>query len=165
LTADRKKPPELTGRHVLIWLIGFFGLIFLVNAVLVQAAISTFGGVETTSSYKAGLQFGSEVTKAMRQQDLHWRVEGNLRRGAKDDVVLDIDVRDASGNPVNGLSANATFAHPANSRLDRTIALSADGLGHFHGAGQGHSGQWELIVDFHRGVERVFRSRSRVKLK
>ena len=162
---DQKKPRELTGRQVLLWLIGFFGLIFLVNAVMVQAAISTFGGVETTSSYKAGLQFESEVARAMRQQDLHWRVEGALKRDAQGEAVLDISVRDANGNPVTGLSADATLAHPANARLDHTIPLRADGAGHFHGAGQGQSGQWELIVDFYRDNERVFRSRSRLTLK
>ncbi len=165
MQTDRKKPRELTGRHVLLWLIAFFGLIFLVNAVMVKAAISTFGGVEATSSYKAGLKFGSEVARAARQQDLHWRVEGALKRDAQGEAVLDISVHDANGNPVDGLNADATLAHPANARLDLTVPLYASGPGHFHGVSQGNSGQWELIVDFYRNNERVFRSRSRVTLK
>ena len=57
-----KKPQrELTGGKVLLWLVAFFGVVFVVNGVLVRAAISTFGGVETLSSYKAGLQFEQEV--------------------------------------------------------------------------------------------------------
>ena len=52
-----RKPCELTGKHVLLCLLGFFGVVFAVNAVLVKAATSTFGGVETSSSYKAGLMF------------------------------------------------------------------------------------------------------------
>ena len=52
-----KKPRELTGRHVLLWIVGFFAVIFAVNGILVRAATSTFGGLETQSSYKAGLMF------------------------------------------------------------------------------------------------------------
>ena len=150
---------------MLIWLVGFFGLVFAVNAVLVQAATSTFGGVETHEFLQGGLQFESEVARAERQQALHWRVDGKLKRDAQGEAVLDISVRDANGNPVTGLTADATLAHPADARLDHIIPLCADGAGRFHGAGQGQSGQWELIVDFYRDSERVFRSRSRVTLK
>ena len=52
---------QLTGRTVLVWLVAFFGVVFAVNAVMIHAAISTFGGVETASSYKAGLAFEQEV--------------------------------------------------------------------------------------------------------
>ena len=48
--AKQKQARILTGRAVLLWLVAFFGVVFAVNGVLVQAAISTFGGVETTSS-------------------------------------------------------------------------------------------------------------------
>ena len=61
-----KKPPELTGRTVLVWFVAFFGVVFAVNAILVKAATSTFGGVETTSSYKAGQMFEREVARAER---------------------------------------------------------------------------------------------------
>lgn len=159
------KPNELTGRHVLLWLIGFFGLVFIVNAVLVRAATSTFGGLETPSSYKAGLTFEDEIAKAERQQALRWQVDGKLTRDRAGETVLDISVRDAQGQPVTGLTADATLAHPADARLDQIIHLVEGGAGAFHGEAQGHSGLWELIVDFYRDHERVFRSRSRVSLK
>ena len=161
----RDKPYELTGRHVLLWLVGFFGLVFIVNAVLVRAATSTFGGLETPSSYKAGLMFESEVARAARQQALRWQVDGKLTRDREGEAILDISVRDAQGAPVTGLSADATLAHPADARLDQIIHLAKIGAGVFHGEALGHSGQWELIVDFYRGQSRVFRSRSRVSLR
>jgi nitrogen fixation protein FixH len=160
-----KKPRELTGRAVLLWLLGFFGVVFAVNGVLVQAATSTFGGLETQSSYKAGLLFEDEVAKAERQQALQWQVDGKLVRDRAGEAVLDISVRDAQGAPVGGLTADATLAQPADSRLDHVIPLARNGTGTFHGADQAQSGQWELIVDFYRGDARVFRSRSRVTLQ
>src|SRR5581483_6666742 len=149
------RPRELTGRHVLLWVVGFFGVVFLANAVLVKAATSTFGGLETQSSYKAGLVFEREVARAERQQALGWTVDGRLVRDNSGEAVLTVGVRDA----------DATLAHPADSRLDHVIALTAAGAGVFRGRDQVPPGQWELIVDVYRGAERVFRSQSRVTLQ
>ena len=161
----QKKPRVLTGRAVLIWLLAFFGVVFAINGVLVQAAISTFGGVETLSSYKAGLQFEREAGLAQRQDALHWQVGGTLKRDRAGDAVLDVTARDAQGALLRGLSAKARLAHPADDRLDRVIEIGAAGDGVFHGATTAQAGQWELIVDLYRGGERVFRSRSRVTLR
>ena len=131
---NHPRPRELTGRAVLIWLIGFFAIVFAVNGWLVQAATSTFGGLETQSSYKAGLMFEQDVAEAERQQALQWRVDGKLARGRDGAAVLDISVRDAHGSPVTGLSADARLAHPADERLDHVIQLGRIGAGAFHGA-------------------------------
>lgn len=159
------KPRELTGRAVLLWLVAFFAVVFAVNGWMVMAATSTFGGLETRSSYQAGLMFESEVARAERQQARHWQIDGKLKRDRAGEAVLDISVRDEHGEPVGGLSADATLEHPADARRDNVIHLSKIGPGAFHGAAQGHAGQWDLIVDFYRGGERVFRSRSRVSLE
>jgi nitrogen fixation protein FixH len=163
--AKQKQARILTGRHVLQWLVAFFGIVFAVNGVLVRAAISTFGGVETLSSYRAGLQFEQEVGLVQRQDALHWQVTGKLARDSAGVAVLDVTARDAQGAPLSGLTADARLAHPADDRLDRVIAVRSVAGGVFHGAAQAQPGQWELIVDLYRGDQRVFRSRSRVSLR
>ena len=164
-TRTPRRLRELTGRHVLLGLIAFFGVVFAVNGVLVRAAISTFGGVETASSYKAGLQFEHEVAVAERQDALHWQVSGTLRRAGAGQAVLDLTARDARGAPLAGLSADARLAHPADERLDRVIEVRSVAAGVFHGQAAAQPGQWDLIVDLYRGGERVFRSQSRVTLR
>lgn len=163
--SSRKRPRELTGRAVLFWLLGFFGFVMAVNAVMVKAATSTFGGVETASSYKAGLMFKQEVAAAERQDGRHWRIDGRLGRDSGGGAVLDIEARDAQGAPVTGLTAKAVLAHPADARLDQVIVLSRFGAGQFRGQTPAEAGQWELIVDLYRGEERVYRSRNRVTLR
>ena len=163
--AKQKQARILTGRHVLQWLVAFFGIVFAVNGVLVRAAISTFGGVETLSSYRAGLQFEQEVGLVQRQDALHWHVTGKLARDSAGVAVLDVTARDAQGAPLSGLTADARLAHPADDRLDRVIAVRSVAGGVFHGAAEAQPGQWELIVDLYRGDQRVFRSRSRVSLR
>lgn len=165
MTTSAKKPRELTGHAVLLWILGFFGFVFAVNGVLVQAATSTFGGLETASSYKAGLKFKDDMASATRQANLHWKVDGRLTRDKAGEAAIDVTVNDDKGAPVTGLSGSARLAHPATSRLDHDVALSVLGAGALHGVTVAPAGQWELILDLDRGGERVFRSRSRVTLK
>jgi nitrogen fixation protein FixH len=159
-----KKPRELTGRAVLIWLVVFFGFVFAVNGVMIRAATSTFGGVETTSSYRAGQVFEQEVARAERQDARHWQVSGKLVRDRNGEAVLDLTARDDKGAPLTGLTAKARLAHPADERLDHVIALARIGAGEFKGEADAGPGQWELIIDLYKGDDRVFRSRSKVIL-
>ncbi len=159
------KPRELTGRHVLLWLVGFFGLVFLINGIMAKAAISTFGGVETQSSYKAGQTFEHEVALARAQDALHWKVDGNLDLDRAGEAVLDMTVRDERGQPVGGLTADARLWHPADSRRDHIIPMRKTAPGAFRGEARAEAGRWELIVDFYRGDKRVYRSRSEIVLK
>ena len=123
--AKQKQVRILTGRAVLLWLVAFFVVVFAVNAVLVRAAISTFGGVETTSSYKAGLQFGHEVAVVERQDALHWQVSGKLTRDGAGQAVLDVTARDADGAPARrfarGCTARASGRRSASITLFRSV--------------------------------------------
>jgi nitrogen fixation protein FixH len=165
MSARSRRPRELTGRAVLLWLVGFFVFVFAVNAVLVRAAISTFGGVETASSYKAGLQFEHEVSVAGQQDARHWQVSGRLTRDKAGQAELDIVARDAKGVPLAGLTADARLAHPADERLDHVIPVRTITAGVFQGKAEAQPGQWDLIVDLFKGDKRLFRSRSRVTLR
>ena len=160
-----QKTREITGKHVLLCFLGFFGLIFAVNGVLVKAATSTFGGVETSSSYKAGLMFKQDIAAAEQQDALHWRVDGRIARNASGSAILDISAHNDKGSPLTGIGAKARLAHPADERLDHIVALDRVGPGQFHGEAEAHAGQWELIIDLFRDDVRMFRSRSRVTLR
>ena len=52
----------------LVRLVTFFAIVAAVNAVMMTAAITTFGGVETGSSYQAGLTFARD-NSAVQAQD------------------------------------------------------------------------------------------------
>ena len=137
----------------------------MVNGVLVQAATSTFRGLETGSSYQAGLVFKQQVESAERQDALHWQVDGKLTRDKAGEAILDISARDGQGALLNGLTATAVLAHPADTRLDRPISMNLTGPGTFRGEAAAAPGQWEIIINLSRGDERMFRSRSRVTLR
>jgi nitrogen fixation protein FixH len=153
----------LTGRTVLICLIAFFGVISIVNGIMIRAAISTFGGLETGSAFQAGQTFKYEIEAARAQEFRHWQVKANVRR-ADGGTVVEIDARDESGRPLAGLEAVASLHRPTDRRGDVGIRLSEEGVGQFRGTGPSAIGQWDLLIDLSRNGERLFRSRNRVIL-
>jgi nitrogen fixation protein FixH len=163
--AKTKKPREITGRMVLFTLIGFFGVIFTVNAVLLQLAASTFGGLETESSYRAGLAYKNEIETAHIQDQRGWNVEAALKRQSDSDVLVEAIVHDANGQVPQRLVATARLAHPADTRRDQDLILNEENAGTFRGHADAAAGQWDLIIDFTRDGERLFRSKSRVTLR
>jgi nitrogen fixation protein FixH len=154
----------LTGRTVLFCLIAFFTTISLVNAIMIRAAVTTFGGLETSSAYRAGQKFESEIEAARAQEARQWKVNATVRR-AGGNAVVEIDVRDAAGLTVAGLAATAALHRPTDARQDHVVSLTESAPGHFSGASAAAPGQWDLLIEFSRGGERVFRSRNRVVLQ
>jgi len=153
----------VTGRLVLFCLIAFFAVVSLANAILIRAAVTTFGGLETASSYQAGLAFSRESAAARAQDERHWQVKANVLPAAGVTTV-EIDARDAAGQPLAGLQASASLAHPADRRADQIVHLSEPASGRFRGSVAPVSGQWDLVIELSGNGVRMFRSRNRVVL-
>jgi nitrogen fixation protein FixH len=165
LDETRAQPRQITGLMVLGFMIAFFAIIVGVNAFMAHAALTTFGGVDTASSYQAGQMFERDVDMAKAQDAQHWQVDAKLTRAADGTTLLDIIARDGSGAPVSGVTASAQFARPTDRRLDRSIAVPQAGPGHFVGSAALAAGQWDLLIELSRQDERLFRSKNRVILK
>ncbi|MGQ3673821.1 FixH family protein [Xanthobacter sp. TB0136] len=159
-----RAPRQITGRMVLIAICLFFLVIFTVNFIMARFAITTFAGVETESSYKAGLQFSQEYAAAERQNDQHWTVDVEMINPGGTARKLDVTVLDAEGVPLTGLVALGRFAHPTDRRKDVELDMEPLGNGHYQVSTDAAPGQWVLVIDFMKGDERVFRSRNRIYL-
>ncbi len=150
---------------VLVGLLAFFGIVLGANGLLVHKALSTFGGVETDSSYHAGQLFERDVAMASAQDAQHWRVEASVTPAAGGSALLDIVAHDGAGLAVAGIDATATFERPTDRRLDRSVAVSEDAPGHFRGSAAISPGQWDLVIELTRQGERQFRSKNRIVLR
>jgi len=159
-----KHPRPLTGRTVFLCLIGFFGVVTLANAIMIRAAISTFGGVETPSSYQAGFAFARNAAAARAQDELRWQVKATVRP-TLEVVAVEIDARDSMGRPLAGLEATVMLHHPTDRRADQTVALTEGAAGTFRGTSARFSGQRDLMIELSRSGERLFRSQNRVVLQ
>ncbi len=155
---------RITGRMVLFSLIGFFGLIFAANAVLIWLAVSTNTGVVVSSSYKAGGGYQAELDAGKAQAERNWSVVADIVRSGEG-AAIDITVRDANGAPVSGLDVSARLASVASEADDRLATLSEGEVGRYRGAVDTlAAGKWLLIIDAMRGEDRVYRSENRVSL-
>jgi nitrogen fixation protein FixH len=153
-----------TGWRVLLALLGFFGVVFAVNGVMIYEALSTLSGVDTDSAYQAGLMYEQSVAMAKAQDERHWRVDAKLTPSPVGER-LDVNARDAAGQPLGGIEASAIFERPTDRRLDRSVVLVEDVAGRFHGSAEITAGQWDLVIELTHHGEQLFRSRNRVILK
>jgi nitrogen fixation protein FixH len=145
---------------VLICFVTFFGIVFAMNAALVRFALSSFGGVETESSYKAGLAFRNELAVAKAQDARHWQVDASIEPEG-DLTRVTVLARDADARILNGLAAEARLSHPTDRRRDVTLTLAETAPGRFEGSAAALKGQWDLVLDLARDGEVLFRSKSR----
>lgn len=158
--SDEGKGRPITGRTVLACFIGFFGIVFTANFFLVRAAVTSFGGLETESSYKAGLAFRAESEAAAAQDARHWQVDAHIEPGR-----LDVAARDAAGNPLTDVALAATLQHPTNRRLDVALDPVRVSAGQWRATDTVASGQWELVIELSCEGERMFRSTNRVIIR
>jgi nitrogen fixation protein FixH len=155
---------RVTGRMVLICLVAFFAVVIGVNAVMIAAAVSTFGGLETEGRYEAGRAFARDHAAAAAQDALHWRIKGKVSAEAGRTLV-EVVASDDADRPLAGLQASARLVHPADKRADRVIALREDAPGQFKGRDTPLAGQWELVIELSRDGTRLFRSNNRIFLR
>lgn len=155
-------PPRrpVTGRMVLACFLGFFAVIFVANFFLVRAALTSFGGVETESSYKAGLAFRQESEAAAAQTARRWRVEAHIGEGA-----VEMSARDVEGRPLTGLEPAMRLHHPTDRRFDVVLDPLAAGAGLWRAEERVPPGQWDLVIELSRDGERLFRSTNRVTVR
>ena len=155
----------LTGRRVLAYLLGFFGLIFAVNGVFVYFALSTFNGVHTENAYIKGLNYNATIEAAEQQAALGWRMETVLTptdRGG----ILTVTMHTANGEPVDGLGIDGMFLRPAQDGLDRPVVLQQVGAGRYDALVElPVRGQWDLRLVATTRDGATYRSAERVWLK
>lgn len=157
---------RLTGRHVLIILLAFFGVVFAVNFTMMHYATSTFSGMEDDSPYKNGLAYNTDINAGRKQNERGWKVEASIAEVSAGETRIVLSTRDAQDAALAGIEGTIRLERPADRRLDHTAALSHTGDGRYQVTFQDVArGQWDLVIELRREDERLFLSRNRVILK
>jgi nitrogen fixation protein FixH len=157
---------SLTGRTVLFLLLTFFGVVVGVNMVMATFAVRTLSGTEVDSAYRASLGFNSDIAAARAQAARGWQMAAHIEHAPDGVAALKVEARDPRGAPLGGLAISARLQRPTDKRADRLVALAEQDTGIYRGVADGvAAGQWDLVIEAHRGGERVFLSRNRVVLK
>lgn len=142
---------EITGRKVLIFTVGAFGIIIAVNVLMAYKAVSTFPGLEVSNSYVASQTFESDL-KA--QQSLGWA----LRHGYDAANGLELAFTDAQGAPVEVADLSVLLGRSTVASADQQPQFVRE-AGVYRAALRLDPGKWVLHVTAHAADGRMFRQR------
>jgi nitrogen fixation protein FixH len=118
MKTDGRFANGIEGRHVLMGLIVFFGVMLAANSLLVYYAIDTFSGGDRPDPYRSGLDYNATIEAGKRQAALGWQTEI-----AYDDGLgrLTLSVLDKAEVPVTSLALEAKVSRPATDREDHAV--------------------------------------------
>lgn len=163
--SDTRRP--LTGRAVLIALLGFFGVMFLVNGIFTYFAVTTFNGLVTEGSYRKGLQYDKQLAAEAAQERLGWTADLQL---AGEGRSLHLTVTDDDGRPVAGRLVRVQVGRPATDKFDRSLRLAETAPGLYTGdIALPGAGNWlaslEVLEGYGEAARVVYRMKKRLWLK
>lgn len=141
----------LTGRHVLIAILAFFGVIFAVNGVMTYFALNTFSGLAVDDAYRKGLRYNQQIAAADAQAAMGWRGELIYRDGPG---VLRLTLIDQAELPLRDLRVEGVLGRPASAQEDRAIAFVQTTPGVYEATvGLLPGGQWSARLSAFQGSE------------
>ncbi|MBF9058880.1 nitrogen fixation protein FixH [Rhodobacterales bacterium HKCCSP123] len=108
--------PKLTGWHVLAIFVTGFGIIIGVNVFMAWNAVSTFPGMEVSSSYADSQTFDE---RRYAQEALGWNASIEI----PGDGTLVLHLVDDAGAPVAPAELTALLTRPTNQTEDQVLVL------------------------------------------
>ncbi len=161
MSADtEKKGKGITGWHVLWTLLGFLAVVSAVNGVFIYNAIATYSGDVAVEPYRKGLHYNKRIEADERQTQLGWVGDIELRG---DDGPVVVRLKQASGEPVTGLSISGELGHAATARNDIKFTARETAPGVYEAAVKPGPGSWIVSFAASRAgeTEPAFRARKR----
>ena len=155
----------LKGHHVLLMLIGFFGVVFAVNGVFLASALRSHTGIVSNEPYVKGLKYNERIEAGERQAKLGWQEALAVEASG----AISLGVKDDGGRPVQGLKLTGSIGRPSTSRADRAVTLVEAQPGRYVvNVGVLDEGTWLVALEGtsgDHGADPVYRLRRRVWLK
>jgi nitrogen fixation protein FixH len=136
----------IEGRHVLISLLLFFGVMLLANGIFLYYALATFAGGDTSDPYRQGQHYNETIADATRQEKQGWGTILTYQRGPQ---RLSLSVSDKAGRQVSGLHLDAALGRPATDKDDFTVKLTEVSQGVYAADARLAPGQWLVSVTAH----------------
>lgn len=136
-----KRPGEFTGRHMLIIMVLFFGVIVSVNVFMASSAIRSWTGLVVENSYVASQQFNDKLVNAEAQVAMGW--EGSLDYV---DGGLLFQLKDAEGVPLPMETVKIDITRPIGVEGDQSVVLTRAADGSFRAPVAIEPGAWNAAI-------------------
>lgn len=142
MSARVKSTGEITGRTVLVWLIGFFIVVASVNGIFIYAGVKTWPGLVSERAYEEGLAYNRTLAAARANAALGWTARLGFGGGQASLVLADRD-----GRAIDGMEAEAVFTRPVGKAAEVRVTLASLGDGRYAApVALPLAGQWDMIV-------------------
>ncbi|MGF1592645.1 MAG: FixH family protein [Kiloniellaceae bacterium] len=159
------KVREIRGKHVLMAMLGMFGIVIAVNLVFVYLAIGTFTGVTTANPYQEGLAYNEVLAARDAQRALGWQGEISFSQAADADRIT-VTLTDRTGAPLTGLSLDGSLRRPTQAGLDQPLAWREAAPGNYTAeVSLPERGNWDLMVNAADGDGPPFEMKTRLWFK
>jgi nitrogen fixation protein FixH len=133
---------EFTGKHMLITMLSFFGVVIGVNLTMAWLANSSWSGLIVSNGYVASQSFNSDLQHIRAQQSLGWAVK--LTHGATE---IRFSVKDKRGNHVDGLNLTGAVKRTVTDRDDIQLKFSETAPGEYTSSAAMAPGLWEVFIE------------------
>lgn len=130
----------ITGRHVLLGLVGGFGVIFIANGAFVYFAATTFPGNEVDDPYRRGLAYNETLSADRAQRTEGW---GADIRAIPNGVEIALSRTDGR---VGGLVIAGELRRHGEPSNDRVLIFREESSGRYQADADLSAGRWELQV-------------------
>ena len=135
--------------------VGCFGIVFLVNGIMVYVATTTWTGIAVNRAYDKGLTYNRNLEAAARQEALGWNV--SLVTDVTADLAgkLEVALHDSDGAPLQRALVVVAFERPTHEGYDFAVELAPDGAGTYTAPFTAPlPGVWDLRLVATRGTDR-----------
>ena len=127
----------LTGRHMLVMFVAFFGVVAAVNMLMATVAIRSWTGLVVENSYVASQHFNSDVVVLKKSAELGISHRLHIERGK-----LLLSLQDAGGKPVDAESVQMQFERPFGKTREQNLVATRIAPGQYEASAFLAAGVW-----------------------
>ncbi len=135
--------------------VGCFGIVLLVNGIMVYVAATTWTGIAVNRAYDKGLTYNRNLEAAERQEALGWEV--SLVTDVRADLVgtVEVALHDSDGAPLHRAEVVVAFERPTHEGHDFAVELVPNGAGTYTAPFTAPlPGLWDLRLVATKGSDR-----------
>ncbi|MDN2567583.1 FixH family protein [Aquibium sp. A9E412] len=153
-------PGQFTGRHMLLLMLAFFGVIITVNVTMAVFASTSWSGLIVKNSYVASQKFNAKAAEGRAQAALGWQGRLEIADGA-----IRYRLVDGDGRALPLGTVTASFRRPVSVDDDRTVTLAAQDRTLHAAAERLGDGVWIAEILSDAGLERPYRDVRRIVIR
>ncbi len=135
--------------------VGFFLVVFAVNAVMLTFALRSFNGLSIDGAYDRGLSYNETLAEVQAQYALGWQIDLTVTEATAGVWTAALTALDEEGLPVAVDEISASGRRPTSEGLDFDLAFRQTGRGLYEAEIEWpQPGVWEIRLVVVSGEQR-----------